>query len=169
MHRYFLTLVAAFVAVGCDSAPSAPEHAAVPLLAARDGQPAHDNHKAPFSRTVMNPCPPVPEPVVIEGVLHYNAHFKFFDGGNRNRLMSNSHGSGVGAITHVKYQFHEINTIYGTFTYVNGRLEADHHTRFHLISQTDLGNFFVNMRAKQVCTAQGCTFVVVAAESDCRG
>ena len=175
MSRSVLSLcLAGLFAIGCDSAPTEPPSPAAPLLARdgqpRDGQPAHDHYKAPFSQTVMNSCPLVPEPVLVEGVLIYNSHFKFFDGGNSNRLMSNIHGSGIGTITGVKYQYHELTTIRGRYTYANSRLEAEHRSRMHLISQGSVQqNFFLTIVAKQVCSTEGCTFEVVRMETDCRG
>ena len=118
---------------------------------------------------MSNPCPPVPEPVAIEGYLHYNAHFRFFEGGNSPELKSNTHGSGVGLVTGVKYQFHELGTVRGTYTYESGRLETERWIRSHLISQTGLGNFFMTTRVRQVCTPEGCQEEIVSIDTDCRG
>ena len=161
------------LASGCDSAPSAPPARESDALLARgnqpEGRPDHEHFRVPFTQTVMNACGPVPEPVVIQGHLIYNSHFKFFEGGNNNRLMSNIQGSGLGAITGLKYQFHQLSTIHGHYTYANERLEADHHTRLHLVSQSDVNNFFMTMKVRQVCDGPVCPDNIVAMETDCRG
>ena len=169
MPRSVLALAAvALVAAGCDSNPAAPQAAAGPSLATA-GRPAHENYRAPFSLTVNNPCPPVPEPVTIQGAFHYNAHFKFFEGGNSPRLMSNVHGSGLGLITREKYQFHELSVGHGHFTAVNNRFEVDQTTRFHVISQSSSSNFFSSMRVNVVCDDTGCKTTIVSIDTDCRG
>jgi hypothetical protein len=118
----------------------------------------------------MNPCPPVPEPVAVEGYSHYNTHFKFYDGGNTSRLMSNVHGSGLGTVTGVKYQFHELFTLHGDYTYVDSRWETVQSTRFHVVSATDLGNFFSTVKMKVVCTPEnGCQGEVISIDTDCHG
>ena len=172
MHRVSLSFVfgaAALVAVACDSNPAALSGPDDGPMLQRDGRPAHQNTRSPFARTVANPCPPVPEPVAVEGYTHYNAHFKFFDGGNQARLMSNTHASGVGAVTGVLYQFHELWTLRGKYTYVNNRWETEQTTRFHVISQTDLGNFFSTLKTKIIYTPTSIETEVVSFETDCRG
>ena len=170
MHRPVVALLAvALLMSACDSNPAAPETAALEPSLARDGTPDHEHFRVPFAQTVVNSCPLVPDPVAVEGFLVYNSHFKFFEGGNQNRLKSTIHGTGVGAVTGAKYQFHQLYTIYGHYTYANSRLEADHHSRLHLISQNSLDNFFLTVRLKQVCTPDGCTVEVVSMETDCRG
>ena len=171
MHRSVLSLAAAaLIVAGCDAAPSAPEQGTTTPLFAKEGQPAHEHYRVAFARTVSNPCPPIPEPVAVEGYMVYNSHFKFFEGGNSFRIMSNSQGQGVGLVTGVKYQFHELSKPRGSYTYASSRLESDQYTRFHVISATGLGNFFSTVRAKQTCTPEGgCQTVIVSMETDCRG
>ena len=175
MHRSVLSLAAAaLVFAGCDSPPSAPQPASLAPSFARggepkDGRPDHENFRAPFARTVANPCPPVPEPVAVEGYFTFNSHFKFFEGGNSSRIKTNSHGSGIGAVTGVRYQFHELWTLHGRYTYEDSRFATEQTTRFHVISQTDLGNFFATMKTRVTCTPDGCQTEVVSVETDCRG
>ena len=175
MHRTPFRLAAvALVVMACESAPTAPEQPATTLSLARggeppDGRPDHQNTRIPFTWTLTNPCLPVPETVVAEGYSHYNAHFKFFEGGNSSRLMSNNYASGVGLITGLKYQFHQLWRLDGTFTYVDNRWETEQMTRYHLISQTDHGNFFSTVRTKVVVTPTGITTEVISTETDCRG
>ena len=170
MHRSVLMLAAiAIVMAGCDSTPSAPALSSDQALLEKDGKPAHQNTRTPFTRTVMNPCPPVPEPVLVEGYSHYNAHFKFFEGGNQPRLKTNNHASGVGLVTGLKYQFHELYRVDGTYTYANATLTTDQTHRYHVISQTAHDNFFSTVKTKVVCDAAGCRAEVVSMETDCRG
>ena len=175
MHRSILCLAAAaLVASACDSSPSAPEPASTTPSFARGGNPPderpdHEHRRDPFTRTVTNPCPPVPEAVAVEGYTVYNAHFKFFEGGNNSRLMANSQASGIGLVTGVKYQFHELWTLHGHYTYVDTRWETEQTTRYHVISQTGLGNFFSTLKMRIVYTATGVSTEVVSMETDCRG
>ena len=174
MRRLLLPYAAfAILAVGCDGSPSAPAAPATAVLMARDnqpeGRPAHEHARGSFTRTVMNACGPVPEPVIVQGHLIYNSHFKFFEGGNSNRLMTNIQGSGVGVITGLKYQFHQLETIHGHYTYANEHLEATRETRVHLVSQSDANNFFMTMKVRQVCDGPVCRDDIVAIETDCRG
>lgn len=170
MHRSVLTLAAtALIVVGCDSSPFAPEQPTAGPSLARDGRPDHENVRAPFAQTVANPCPPVPEPVAVEGYSHYNAQLKFFEGGNEARLKGSVHASGIGAVTGVGYQFHELFTLHGIYTYANSRWETERSTRFHVISQTGLGNFFSTVKENVVCTPEGCQGEVVSIDTDCRG
>jgi hypothetical protein len=169
MHRSVTLALAALFAAACDAPPSAPESSATSPSFAKEGTPDHQNTRAPFSRTVMNPCPPVPEPVAVEGYGHYNAHFKFFEGGNNARLKGHSHASGVGAISGQKYQFHEMATLLGHYTYVDSRWETMQTTRFHVISQTGLDNFFSTMKMRIIYTPQGSSAEVISLETDCRG
>ena len=172
MHRSVLTfgLITLFAAA-CDSPVAAPE-AAAPNFARgtpKEGQPDHENIRTPFSRVVMNPCPNVPEPVAVEGYTHYNAHFKFFDGGNSSRLKSNSHGSGIGLVTGMQYQFHELHTTYGRYTYADSRWQTEQTIRFHVISQTNLDNFFSSLKMRVTYATTGITTEIISFETDCRG
>jgi hypothetical protein len=171
MYRSIFVLAAAgLVAAACEPGPSAPnELTPVTPSFAKEGQPAHGNYRQHFARTVDNPCPPVPEPVAVEGYLHYNSHFKFFEGGNDSRIKTNSEASGVGLVTGVKYQFHELFTLEGRYTYANSRWETGRMTRFHVISQTGLGNFYSTVKWNVVCTPEGCTDTITDVETDCRG
>ena len=170
MHRSAYMIVACLALVAaCDSDPVAPSLASAPPALKQDGRPAHENTRTPFTRTVMNPCVPAPEPVLVEGYTHYNAHFKFFPGGNNARLMSNSHGSGIGVATGLKYQFHELFTLRGHYTYVDSRWETEQTTRFHVISQTGLDNFFSTLKTRITYTTTSIDVEVISMESDCRG
>lgn len=175
MHRTAFPLaLAALIVLACEPSPTAPDQVSTTPSFARggepsDGRPDHENRRDPFARTVANPCPPVPEPVAVEGYLHTNTHFKFFDGGNTSRLMWNIHASGIGLVTGVKYQYHELWTLRGTYTYADSRWETDQTTRFHVISQTGLGNFFSTVRMKIVYTPTSISTEVVSMDTDCRG
>ena len=170
MHRSaFALLAAAAIIAGCDTPPSAPPEAPAAPSLKQDGRPDHENTTTPFSRTVTNPCGQTPEPIPVEGLAHYNAHFKFFEGGNQARLKSTIHASGVGAVTGLKYQFHELWTLYGRYTYVNSRWETEQTTRFHVISQTNVDNFFATIRTKVVYTLTSIEVQSLTIETDCRG
>jgi hypothetical protein len=118
----------------------------------------------------MNPCPPVPEPVFVEGFTQYNAHFKFVEGGNESRLMRHTHASGVGLVTGAKYQFLEMWKEDGSYNIAADRLEAVQTTRYHVISEGSLGNFFMTMKQKVVYQdGRLVSAEVISAETDCRG
>ena len=177
MHRSVLVLsAAAFALAACDSAPTAPPStAAVPSLARNaepgqpDGRPAHEHKTYPFIVITTNPCPPVPEPVYVEGKTQYNAHFKFVDGGNNARLKSTSHGTGIGLVTGTPYVFQELQTTYGKYTLANDRFETEQTTRYHVISKGPMDNFFATVKMKFVFTTGQVSIEVVSVESDCRG
>jgi hypothetical protein len=178
MHRTLLTLAAAAALLaGCDSAPTAPIAApSAPSLARggepgpNDGHPAHEHKREPFATIVMNPCPPAPEPVLVEGLSQYNAHFKFVEGGNDHRLMRSTQATGLGLVTGERYQFHQLTVVYGSFRLQNGRSESEETTRYHVISQGPLGNFFTTIKSRSSFSPEeGFRTEVVSAESDCRG
>ena len=169
MHRSALALAVIALAAACDSAPTEPVPAGLIPSLAKDEVPHHEHTRSPFAQTVVNSCPAIPEPVAVEGFVIYNSQFKHYEWGNNSRLRTLIQGSGIGAISGVKYQFHQMHTVSGTYTFDGERLEADHYTRMHLISQTNLDNFFLTVRLKQVCTPGTCTVTVVSMEPDCRG
>lgn len=171
MHRSAYAIVACLALVAaCDSQPLAPA-LDLPALAAKekDERPTNETTRTPFSRTVANPCGPTPELVAVEGYAHHNAHFKFFDGGNQSRLMTNSHASGIGLVSGLKYQFHELHTLRGRYTYANQRWETEQTTRFHVISQTGVDNFFSTLKLRIVYSPTGVDVQFVSLETDCRG
>ena len=172
MHRSAYAIVACLALVAaCDSQPLAPPSLEAPALASKDKdeRPAHGNTRSPFSRVVANSCGPTPELVAVEGYAHHNAHFKFFDGGNQARLMTNSHASGIGLVSGLQYQFHELHTLRGRYTYADARWETEQTTRFHVISQTGVDNFFSTLKLKIVYSPTGIDVQFVSLETDCRG
>jgi hypothetical protein len=176
MHRSVLTLAAAaLVLAGCDSTPTSPAPVpAAPSFArggdpGNDGTPDREHIRTEYTRTVTNPCGPVPEPVVVTGIGQYHSHFKFFEGGNDSRLMGHSQMSGVGSITGTRYSFHELAVTDGHYTYADQRWETEQMTRYHVISQSSASNFFSTVRMKVVYTPTSITTEVVSMETDCRG
>ncbi len=169
MPRLVLGLALAALAIsGCDAAPDA---ALAPSLdKVKDGIPDKQHITSPFTRTVSNPCPPVPEMVLVEGTQRYHTHFKFFDGGNTMRAHGVSQARGVGLTTGVRYTFHEQAGQRSTFFYDEGVFRSEQLTRWHVISATGLGNFFATTRLKVTCPPSGvCTVEPLEIETDCRG
>jgi hypothetical protein len=172
VHRSLLCLAAvALLTVACDNAPSAPPPADLAPSLAKGGEdkPAHEHYRAPFARTVANPCPPVPEAVAVEGFTQFNAHFKFFDGGNTSRVQMVTQAQGIGAITGVKYTFHELMRQRSTYQYSTSVYQVDQMIRWHVVSATSLGNFFATSHQKITCDATGCRTEPISFETDCRG
>jgi hypothetical protein len=118
---------------------------------------------------VSNPCPPVPEAVAVEGFTQFTSHFKFFDGGNESRHHIMSQASGIGAVTGARYTFHELFRQDGIYHYSDGVYDTVQEIRWHVISQSNGGNFFATTRQKMICDANACRVEPISIETDCRG
>ena len=168
MHRSAVGLaLAAVIAAGCDAAP---ESALAPSLDRKiGGVPNQEHFKTPISRTVSNPCPPVPEMVQVTGREHFHSHFKHYEWGNTSRHDNKIQASGVGLTTGLKYTFHELWHQDAEYTLQTQHYDADQVVRWHVISQTGLGNFFATTRQRMVCDGPVCRTEIVSTETDCRG
>jgi hypothetical protein len=161
----------AFLALAIAGCDAAPESAVAPSLdKVKDGIPDKQHVTQPFSATVNNPCPPVPEMVLVEGTGRFHSHFKFFDGGNTMKSMVTTQAQGIGATTGVRYTFHEKFSQSGLFHYDDMVFHADQLTRWHVVSATGLGNFFATTHQKVTCPPSGvCSVEPIVIETDCRG
>ena len=160
-----LAFVTALVA-GCDAAP---ESALAPSLDRKERVPNQEHVRTPVSRTVSNPCPPVPEMVQVEGWQDFHSHFKHFEGGNTSRHDIKTQASGVGLTTGLSYTFHELWHQDAEYDIDSQHYEGDQVTRWHVISQTGLGNFFATSRQHFVCDGSVCRTELISIETDCRG
>ena len=170
MRRSALRLaLATLMFAGCETAPEA---AVAPSLnkVPKDTIPDKQHITQPYRNTVNNPCPPVPEMVVVEGTARFHSHFKFYEEGNTLRSQAIVTAKGIGLTTGVKYTFHELFRQTASYRYDDRIFKSDQLTRWHVISATGLGNFFATSHQKVSCPPDGpCTIEPIEFETDCRG